>query len=218
MSDPYGDRQERMVDRLVEDGILRSDRAIAAMREVPRHLFVPERYRESAYLDTPLSIGLGQTISAPHMVAMMLESLDLESGHHVLEIGGGSGYHAALVGHMVGGSGHVYSVERIESLARQARQRVQTVGLEDRVTILVGDGSQGAAEHAPYDRIFVTCGAPAIPGPLEAQLKEGGRLLIPVGSRYYQDLVRAEKVEGRLRRENLGGCVFVPLVGEHGFS
>lgn len=217
MTDPFEARRERMVDRLVRDGMLRTPRAIEAMRSVPRHLFVPGRFQESAYFDTPLSIGAGQTISAPHMVAMMLESLDLQAGQRVLEIGGGSGYHAALAGVMVAPEGHVYSVERIESLAREARQRMEALGVADGVTVLARDGSQGVPEHAPYDRIFVTCGAPDIPPPLAEELQEGGKLLIPVGSRAYQDLVLAEKVGGQLRRRNLGGCVFVPLVGKHGF-
>lgn len=206
-----------MVDRLVREGILTSPRAIAAMRSVPRHLFVPRTARGNAYADTPLSIGSGQTISAPHMVAMMLEALELEAGHRVLEIGGGSGYHAALVGHMVGEEGHVYSVERVDRLAEAAREHIQGAGLEDRVTVVVGDGSRGLPAHAPYDRIFVTCGAPEVPPPLTEELREGGILLLPVGSRYYQELVKVRRVDGALRRKTLGGCVFVPLLGEYGF-
>ncbi|MFQ5838002.1 MAG: protein-L-isoaspartate O-methyltransferase [Thermoplasmata archaeon] len=217
MKDRYEERREKMVHRLVEQGILRTPRVVEAMLMVPRHAFLPKGYRNSAYYDTPLSIGAGQTISAPHMVGMMLEHLDLQEGHVVLEIGAGSGYHAALVGYIVGPSGRVYSVERIDALARKAQKNVEAVGLADRVEIVVGDGSQGVPEHAPYDRIFVTCAAPDIPPPLKEELKDGGKLLIPMGSRYYQDLILVEKTEGGLKRRDLGGCVFVPLIGKYGF-
>ncbi|MEE9592094.1 MAG: protein-L-isoaspartate(D-aspartate) O-methyltransferase [Thermoplasmata archaeon] len=218
MADEYEERRSRMVDRLVQNGVLHTPRVIEAMRAVPRHLFVPRRLRESAYHDTPLGIGSGQTISAPHMVGMMLEYLDLREGQLVLEIGGGSGYHAALVAHDVGPRGHVYAIERIGSLAKKARDRLETLGLHDQVEVLVRDGSQGLPEHAPFDRVFVSCGAPEIPPPLVDNLREGGKLLVPVGTRYFQDLVLGEKVGGKLQEQNLGGVVFVPLVGEHGFD
>lgn len=206
-----------MVQRLQRQGVIRSPPVVEAMRAIPRHLFVPRALRGSAYHDTPLGIGGGQTISAPHMVGMMLEHLDLAQGQRVLEVGAGSGYHAALVAHVVGPAGHVYSVERVASLAERARRNLAEAGMAGRVEVVVGDGSLGWAEQAPYDRIFVTCGAPDIPPPLLDELVDGGKLLIPVGSRYYQDLVLAEKAEGEVRRRNLGGCVFVPLLGEHGF-
>jgi protein-L-isoaspartate(D-aspartate) O-methyltransferase len=148
---------------------------------------------------------------------MMLEHLDLQEGHSVLEIGAGSGYHAALAGYIVGPDGHVYSVERIESLARRARRNVEAVGLTHIVDVVVGDGSQGLPEHAPYDRIFVTCAAPDIPPPLKEELRDGGKMLIPLGSRYYQDLILVEKHGEEMRKRDLGGCVFVPLIGKYGF-
>jgi protein-L-isoaspartate(D-aspartate) O-methyltransferase len=218
MADRYRDRRERMIERLIRDRVLRTPRVIEAVRAVPRHLFVPRHLRESAYYDTPLTIGSGQTISAPHMVAMMLEYLDLQPGQSVLEIGGGSGYHAALVAEIVGPTGHVFAVERIASLAKKARDRLEKAGLEDRVEVLVRDGSEGFPDGAPFDRIFVTCGAPAIPPPLVRDLREGGKLLLPVGARYFQELVLGEKVAGELETKNLGGVVFVPLVGTHGFD
>lgn len=217
MTDPYEGRREAMVQRLEGQGIVHSPRVVEAMRRVPRHLFVPRSLRESAYYDTPLSIGAGQTISAPHMVGMMLEALDLREGQRVLEVGGGSGYHAALVGEVVAPTGRVYALERIASLARRARKNLEATGLGEHVEVVVGDGSLGLEAHAPYDRVFVTCGAPGIPPPLAAQTAEGGKLLIPVGSRYYQDLILAEKRGGKVRQKSLGGCVFVPLRGEHGF-
>ncbi len=218
MSDRYGDRRERMVERLLRDGVLRTPRIIEAVGAVPRHLFVSRHLRESAYYDTPLTIGSGQTISAPHMVGMMLEYLDLQEGQSVLEIGGGSGYHAALVAQIVGPRGRVFAVERIASLAKKAQNRLEKLGLKDRVEVLVRDGSEGFPEHAPFDRIFVTCGAPEIPPPLIRDLGEGGKLLIPVGTHYFQDLILGEKIEGELSTRSLGGVVFVPLVGTHGFE
>ncbi len=218
MTDRYDDRRERMVERLLRDGVLRTPRIIEAVGAVPRHLFVPRHLRESAYYDTPLTIGSGQTISAPHMVGMMLEYLDLQEGQSVLEIGGGSGYHAALVAQIVGPRGRVFAVERIASLAKKAQNRLEKLGLKDRVEVLVRDGSEGFPERAPFDRIFVTCGAPEIPPPLIRDLREGGKLLIPVGTHYFQDLILGEKMEGELSTKNLGGVVFVPLVGTHGFD
>ncbi len=217
MKDSYQSRRQVMVARLTREGVIWSPRVIEAMMAVPRHLFVPHHLKQSAYYDTPLSIGSGQTISAPHMVGMMLEYIDLAEGHTILEIGGGSGYHAALAGYITGPEGHVYSIERVESLARRARKNLEEAGLTDRVDILVGDGSQGLAEHEPFDRIFITCAAPEIPPPLTEQLRDGGKLLIPYGSRFYQDLVLVEKRGEDLLQKNLGGCVFVPLIGKYGF-
>lgn len=217
MKDSHETRRQAMVARLEREGVLRSPRVIEAMKTVPRHIFVPQHLKGSAYYDTPLSIGSGQTISAPHMVGMMLEYLDLGEGQVVLEIGGGSGYHAALVGYIVGPEGHVYSMERIESLARRARKNLLHAGLEDRVSVIVGDGSQGLAEHAPFDRIFITCAAPEMPPPILEELAEGGKLLIPLGTRHYQDLVLLERRGEDLLRKDLGGCVFVPLIGKYGF-
>lgn len=217
MTDEETVRRETLVRRLERQGVLRTPRIIAAMREVPRHVFLPDRLRSSAYYDTPLGIGSGQTISAPHMVAMMLEALDLQPGQKVLEVGGGSGYHAALTAHVVGPEGRVYAVERIPRLVAEARRHVAAAGFADRVEVVQGDGSQGLPPNAPYDRIFVTCAAPDIPPPLVEELTPEGRLLIPVGSRHYQDLLLVTVEEGQPRRTHLGGCVFVPLVGKYGF-
>lgn len=187
------------------------------MSHVPREQFLPENLIESAYVDTPLPIGQGQTISAPHMVAIMVEQLGLEPGQRVLEVGAGSGYHAAVCAEVVGPEGHVYTVERITQLAAFAEENLRRTGYADTVTVVLADGSRGYPEKAPYDRIFVAAGAPDIPKPLEEQLADGGRLLVPVGGRAYQDLIRVERRGGGLSKENLGGCVFVPLVGEHGY-
>ncbi len=211
-------QRKRLVDGLKARGYITSPEVEGAMRAVKRHLFVPEWTRADSYDDRPLDIGEGQTISAPHMVAIMVEALELERGQKVLEIGGGSGYHAAVVAHVVAPDGRVFSVERIASLAERARASLEQAGYSRWVSMVVGDGSRGLAEHAPYDRIFVACAAPDIPPPLFDQLAEGGKLLVPVGPVYVgQELVRVEKRGGRQKRTNLGGCIFVPLIGEHGF-
>lgn len=210
--------RKRLVQSLIDRGYISKKEVIAAMGKVPRECFVPLEYQDAAYYDCPLEIGEGQTISAPHMVGIMVENLNLEKGHKVLEVGGGSGYHAAIVAEIVGDSGHVYSVERIESLAKKAEENLKKCSFSNRVTIIIGDGSKGLPEFAPYDRIFVSCAAPTIPKNLIAQLKDGGKLLIPVGNRFFQDLIGCWKKGDRLLKENHGGCVFVPLIGEHGFK
>ncbi len=217
MSD-FSEIRKHMVFKLVQEGRIRSPEVIESLEAVPRELFVLPTDKRHAYVDTPLSIGGGQTISAPHMVGIMLEELVLEPGQRVLEVGAGSGYHAAAVAHIVGKipKGHVYSVEIKMELAEFARQNVIRAGYGDVVTIVTGDGSLGYPQEAPYDRIFVTCASPEIPPPLIEQLDENGKLLIPVGSTYYSELTRLTKVKDRLTKSKLGGCAFVPMVGEYG--
>lgn len=207
----FEDQKARLINELRRHGI--SERVLDAMRRVPRHLFVPEREQKNAYADYPLSIGWGQTISAPHMVAIMCDLLDIRDGMTVLEIGAGSGYHAAVMGELAG-SGHVYAVEVIEGLAQFARENLKKAGINN-VTVLVEDGSLGLPGYAPYDRISVPCAAPDIPETLTEQLKPGGKLVIPVG-RTIQELYLVTKVNG-LIKEAKGGVVFVPLVGKKGF-
>jgi len=205
-----------LVDRLINKGYLKTDAAIQAMRSTPREMFLPEDIRGAAYFDHPLEIGEGQTISAPHMVAIMVEALDLTPGQKVLEIGAGSGYHAAVTANMVGAEGHVYTIERIHQLVEFANYNIRIAGLADRITVIEGDGSKGLPENAPYDRIFVAAASPNIPRPLEKQLKEGGKILVPVG-KFQQDLLMGHLVNGKLEISDLGGCIFVPLVGDYGF-
>lgn len=205
-----------MVRRLQDSGYVRSQRVADAMLAVPRHLFLPEGLRDQAYLDTPLHIGEGQTISAPHMVAIMVEALDLRPGQKVLEVGGGSGYHAAVMAELVRPGGKVYSVERISSLVRAAKNNLSSAGYADTVEVIEADGTKGLPEHAPYDRISVAAAAPHVPEPLREQLADEGRLLVPVGGMWYQDLAMVTRKKNRYATENLGGCVFVPLIGEHG--
>ncbi len=212
------DENRALIERLKRIGVLTGPRVEKAMLAVPRHLFVPPALRDEAYVDAPLPIGMGQTISAPHMVAIMTELLDVRPGHRVLEIGTGSGYQAAILAHLVGDTGKVYTVERIPELAEQARERFRTLGLDKRIEVVVGDGSRGLPEHAPYDRILVTCGAPRIPPPLLEQIGDGGKILVPEGGRYYQQLAVYTFEKGRLKRKVVEDVMFVPLVGEYGWE
>jgi len=214
------------VERLRREGYIHSDKVYRAMLRVPRELFVPPELRPFAYLDRPLPIGRGQTISAPHIVAYMTELLDPDVGHRVLEVGTGSGYQAAVLAEIVAPSdapreawGHVWSIERIPELAERARENLARAGYADRVTVVVGDGTRGLPEHAPYDRIIVTAAAPRIPEPLVEQLAPGGRMVIPVGDSWDQRLKLVVKDEfGRVRVVDTLPVIFVPLVGEYGWD
>lgn len=205
-------RKRKLIEGLRREGI--SERVLDVMKSVPRHLFVAESEKNSAYADYPLPIGCGQTISAPHMVAIMCDLLDIRDGMKVLEIGAGSGYHAAVMAKLTG-SGHVYAVEIVGALAASARDNLKKAGITN-VTVIDGDGSLGLSGYAPYDRISVACAAPEILDTLTGQLKTGGKLIIPVG-RNYQQLYLVTKTNG-LKKEIKGGVVFVPLVGKKGFS
>ncbi len=204
-------QKSRLIEELRLRGI--SERVLDAMKRIPRHLFVPESQQEYAYADYPLPIGWGQTISAPHIVAIMCDLLGIQDGMKVLEIGTGSGYHAAVMA-VLAGRGHVYSVEVLEDLASFARDNLKKAGIIN-VTVTVGDGSLGLPEFAPYDCISVACAAPEILDTLTGQLKTIGKLVIPVGQ-YYQELYLVTKING-LKKEAKGGVVFVPLVGKKGF-
>jgi protein-L-isoaspartate(D-aspartate) O-methyltransferase len=206
-------RGDMVTHQLMKRGI-RDEPVLKAMREVPRHLFVPARYRAIAYDDMPLPIGYDQTISQPLMVAMMTEALRLHGDERVLEIGTGSGYQAAILARL---AKVVFTIERISELAAQARAMLATLGITN-VHVLVADGTVGLPEHAPYDAIVVTAGAPHVPLPLADQLHIDGRLVIPVGGRLEQTLVRVTKTSSGLQTEHLGECRFVPLIGEQGWQ
>jgi len=207
--------RKRLVKLLQKEGRIISNDVEDAFLAIPRELFVPNKQKPYSYIDKPLDIGSDQTISAPHMVAIMVEAIDLQKGQKILEIGAGSGYHAAIVSHIVGKEGKVISVERIESLGESAIEHLKKAEIRN-VKVIVGDGSIGLELYAPYDHIYVTCAAPLIPKPLIDQLKNGGSLLIPVGDRIC-DLQKITKKDGETSVEHLGGCAFVPLIGKHGF-
>ncbi len=217
--------RRRMVEALRQLGYIRSEKVYRAMLRVPREEFVPPEYRDMAYEDTPLPIGYGATISAPHMVAYMTELLDPDIGHRVLEVGTGSGYQAAVLAEIVAPSdaprerwGHVWSIERVPELAEFARRNLERTGYSDRVTVVVGDGTLGLPEYAPYDRILVTAGAPRVPEPLLDQLASPGRMVIPVGDYLDQYLVVVEKDEdGRVEMRRDLPVRFVPLIGRYGW-
>jgi len=210
--------RKRMVRRLIDTGYVSSPAVTKAMETVERHLFLPAQLQGQAYMDTPLHIGEGQTISAPHMVGMMAEALDLHPGLRVLEVGGGSGYHAAVMAELVQPDGKVYSIERIGSLAEMAEKNLALAGYSKMVEMKLGDGTKGWSEEAPFDRISIAAAAPYVPDPLKQQLKEGGKLLIPIGGKWYQDLVLVIRKKDGFVTKDLGGCVFVPLIGEYGFK
>jgi len=213
-SDGDGDpaqRREQLVERLRERGRVTDERALAALATVPRHEFVPPGERSNAYADRPLPIGEGQTISAPHMVAIMLDLLDLEAGHRVLEIGTGCGYHAAATAEIVGAR-NVYSVEYHRSLAVEARDRLADLGYGD-VSIRAGDGHEGWPDHAPYDCAYLTCAAPEFPDAVVEQVRRDGLVLGPIGQGH-QRLVRGRRREdGSLDTEGHGGVRFVSMQG-----
>jgi protein-L-isoaspartate(D-aspartate) O-methyltransferase len=201
--------EEQIISRGIKDPEL-----IAAMKKIPRHLFVEEALQSQAYSDYPLPIGEKQTISQPYMVAIMTEALQLTGKEKVLEIGAGSGYQAAILAEM---SEKVFSIERIRSLAIKARKLLYDLGYLN-IEIKFSDGTFGWMEESPFDAIIVTAGAPDIPQPLIDQLAIGGRLVIPVGDAFVQDLIRIIKTEEGIKKEDLGGCRFVKLIGRYGWE
>jgi protein-L-isoaspartate(D-aspartate) O-methyltransferase len=212
--DGFSYRREQMVSALRQSGI-QDHRVLSAMAEIPRHYFVPPEWRHQAYSeDVSIHIGEGQTISQPRVVAAMTEAAALTAEARVLEVGTGSGYQAAVLSRLVQ---FVFSVERIASLAREAKGRLDALGIEN-VSIKVMDGTLGWRAQAPYQAILVTAGAPSVPEPLLDQLAEGGRLVVPIGERRQQVLTVVERRGDRVRRSELQGACFVPLIGRHGWE
>ena len=201
------DKKENLIRTLREEGYLKTSRVVSAMRQIKREDFVPATERAFAYSDTPLSIGSGQTISAPHMVAIMTEMLRPKANDIVLEVGSGSGYQAAVLSQLVK---RVFTVELEETLASQARKNLRKSGVRN-VEIMKGDGSKGLPDLAPFDSIIVTCASDRIYPAWEKQLREGGRLLVPVDSGAYQDLILCKKVGTRLEKRQVMKVSFVPL-------
>ena len=202
-------RRRMVQEQLVSRGI-RDARVLTAMSTIPRHQFVPPDLAAEAYADGPLPIGFGQTISQPFMVALMTSRLSLTGKERVLEIGTGSGYQTAVLSRL---AAHVYSVERLPELFEAAGRRLSMLGVAN-VSLRLGDGSRGWAEHAPYDAIIVSAATPEVPPPLVAQLREGGRLVLPLGPPGSQVVTVVERIQGCLVSHEVAGCVFVPLISD----
>jgi protein-L-isoaspartate(D-aspartate) O-methyltransferase len=211
---PRAAERTRMVEHQIQARGITNPRLLAAMREIPRHLFIPPPYNTSAYEDAPLPIGNGQTISQPYIVAFMTELLDPHPEDRVLEIGAGSGYQAAILSMLVH---HVTTIERIPGVADLARRNLAELDLKN-VSIIVGDGTLGYPGNAPYNGIIITAAAPEIPQPLIDQLAMGGILVAPVGSRDIQELITLTRTTKGIVRASHGGVRFVPLIGEHGWA
>ncbi len=206
--------RREMVERQLRKRGIRDERVLAAMLSVPRHEFIPVELASEAYTDRPLPIGHGQTISQPFMVAAMAEALELSGGERVLEIGTGSGYQAAVLSLL---AGEVYTIEMHEDLAVESAERLRRLGYAN-VHVHVGDGTLGWPDEAPFVAIIVTAAAPDVPPPLAAQLAEGGRLIVPVGSPDEQRLLRVEKRDDAFTQRALYHCRFVPLLGQYGWE
>ena len=205
----------RMAERLRDHYKIADERVLEAMVRLPRHLFVPEAIKSQAYNDNALPISGGQTISQPFIVARMTELLELTGKEKVLEIGAGSGYQTAVLASL---ARKVFAIERLSNLADEAAQRLQTIGIRN-VTLKSADGTFGWDAYMPFDAILVAAGGPEIPEPLVAQLKIGGKLVIPIGEEQRsQMLIRVTRTESGVRQENFGPCAFVPLIGEHGWT
>ncbi|MDD1687665.1 protein-L-isoaspartate(D-aspartate) O-methyltransferase [Methanoregula sp.] len=213
-TNPRAYERSRMVELQIRSRGISNPRILAAMRDIPRHLFIPPPYNTSAYEDAPLPIGNGQTISQPYIVALMTELLDPRPGDRVLEIGAGSGYQAAILSMLVQ---HVTTIERIPAVADLARANLAELGFNN-VSVIVGDGTQGYPEDAPYDGIMITAATPEIPQPLIDQLADGGRLVAPVGGREIQELITLARKGDSMERSSHGGVRFVPLIGEFGWG
>ncbi|MBW2016054.1 MAG: protein-L-isoaspartate(D-aspartate) O-methyltransferase [Deltaproteobacteria bacterium] len=214
MNHDYRVARERMVkNQLIPRGIT-DENVLRAMGKIHRHLFVEEALVGEAYNDHPLPIGHKQTISQPYIVALMTQALDLTGKERTLELGTGSGYQTAVLAEL---SRTVYTIERIRPLLERAKEILDRLGYTN-ILYRACDGTLGWKEFSPYDAIIVTAGAPKIPDPLLEQLAEGGRLVIPIGNKFGQDLIKVVRTKNRFERENLGGCRFVDLIGVHGWK
>jgi protein-L-isoaspartate(D-aspartate) O-methyltransferase len=206
--------RERMVKNQLMARSIRDERVLKAMGKIPRHLFIQEALAGEAYNDHPVPIGEKQTISQPYIVALMTEALELEGSENTLEIGTGSGYQTAILAEL---SSRVYTIERIKSLLVKARKLLAKLNYNN-ILFKAFDGTLGWKDYAPFDAIMVTAGAPSVPEPLKEQLADNGRIIIPVGDRYTQELIKITRKGESFDQESLGGCRFVNLIGVHGWK
>ena len=211
-AEDFADQRQKMVAWQIGDRGISDTRVLKAMATVPRHRFVPKGLERLAYRDSPLPIGHGQTISQPYIVALMSQLLAVEPGQRVLEIGTGSGYQAAVLAEM---GVLVFTIEIVPELGRQAISVLDALGY-DNIRVKIGDGYQGWPEHAPFEAIIVTCAPTRIPKPLTEQLAEGGRMVIPSGEKYDQQLFLLNKQKGKIKQEKIVDVRFVPMVDEQG--
>lgn len=206
--------RERMVKNQLMPRSIRDERVLQAMGKIPRHLFIQEALAGEAYNDHPVPIGEKQTISQPYIVALMTEALELKGSENTLEIGTGSGYQTAILAEL---SSRVFTVERIKSLLVKARKLLAKLGYNN-ILFKAFDGTLGWKDYTPFDAIMVTAGAPNVPEPLKEQLADNGRIIIPVGDRYTQELIKITRKGESFEQESLGGCRFVNLIGVHGWK
>lgn len=210
----FAAQRREMVERQLKARGIRDQRVLEVMMEIPREEFVPADSRHLSYRDEPAPIGHGQTISQPYMTALMAQCLELQGTETVLDVGSGSGYHAAVLGVL---AARVYSIELIPELAEQARENLEKTGHSGNITVICGDGSAGYAEHAPYDAISVAAAAPEVPPALLEQLRDPGKMVIPVGSIWEQKLEVISKFQGNISSRAATYCRFVPLRGGSGW-
>lgn len=210
----YAAAREKMVATQLEARDIVDPEVLRVMRKVPRHRFVERSLWSNAYEDHPLPIGKGQTISQPYMVALMTQSLELSGDEGVLEIGTGSGYQAAILAEI---AKKVFTIERDAELAQRAQSLLERLGYQN-IKVKIGNGTLGWSEFAPYARIMVTAGSPGVPQSLIDQLADSGKMVIPIGGAWYQDLTLVEKKKNKIKRRGICGCTFVPLIGKQGWS
>lgn len=205
------EERKKLIEYLISLSYLKRQEIIEAFLKVPRELHIPDKYEKEAYDDRPLPIGYEQTISAPDIVAMMTECLEIEPSDKILEVGTGSGYQASILAE-IAKEGHIYTIERLEPLAKRAEQILNKY---NNVTVIIGDGTKGYSEASPFDKIVVTARATKVPPALITQMKENSRLVIPLGNAFYQMLTVIIKIQGKIKKKSLGSCMFVPLISEN---
>lgn len=207
---------EELIKKWKEEGIVTDKIILEAFKKADRKYFIPEEFKDRVYVDYPLPIGKNQTISQPTTVAIMTQALEPKQGQKILEIGAGSGWQSAVLSFIVGEKGKIITIEYVKEISEIAKRNLKKLNIKN-VEVIHGDGSKGYKKEVPFDRIILTSAAPDFPKPLIEQLKEDGIIIAPIGSRFEQEMVKAKKVKGKLKKENLGSFIFVPLRGKYGY-